>query len=188
MAERGVRISDPRVMRALSHPARIEIVEYLNDTGKAVTATECAEIVGLSPSATSYHLRELRKYGLVEEAPSRGDGRERLWQGAAGGLRIDPEDGGPAAQDAAATLADLYLTRDLERVREWFARRDEEPEPWRHSGTIMGARLLLTADELAELAGRISELVDPYRMRDRQEKAPEGARRVALNLAMFPEG
>ncbi|WP_442933369.1 winged helix-turn-helix domain-containing protein [Micromonospora psammae] len=35
-------------------------------------ATACAEIVGLSPSATSYHLRALAKFGLVEQAPSRG--------------------------------------------------------------------------------------------------------------------
>jgi DNA-binding transcriptional ArsR family regulator len=67
-----MRVTDPQVMRALAHPARIEIVEYLNDTGAAVTATQCAGRVGLSPSATSYHLRELAKYGLVEQAPSRG--------------------------------------------------------------------------------------------------------------------
>jgi DNA-binding transcriptional ArsR family regulator len=187
MVERGVRISDPRVMRALSHPARIEIVEYLNDTGKAVTATECAEIVGLSPSATSYHLRELAKYGLVEQAPSRGDGRERLWQSVSPTLRIDPADGEPAAQQAAAALADLYLTRDLERVREWFARMDEEPEEWRRIGSIHGSRLLVTAEELEGLAAKVSELIDPYRIRGRQENAPEGARRVAFNLAMFPE-
>ena len=79
------RITDPQVMRALAHPARIEIMEYLASTGAGVTATECAEIVGLSPSATSYHLRELAKYGLVEQAPSRGDGRERVWRSASAG-------------------------------------------------------------------------------------------------------
>jgi len=46
MAESGgMRIGDPRVMRALAHPARIEIVEHLNDTGEAVTATEVAVVV-----------------------------------------------------------------------------------------------------------------------------------------------
>lgn len=174
-------------MRALSHPARIEIVEYLNDTGKTVTATECAGIVGLSPSATSYHLRELAKFGLVEQAPSRGDGRERLWQGVAKGLRIDPDDAEPGAQAAARVLADLYLTRDLERAREWFARMDAEPEEWRKVGTIQGARLLVTAVEVEELAAKIAELIEPYKMRDRQGNAPEGARRVAFNQTMFPE-
>src|SRR3954463_16231783 len=96
----GMRIADPRVMRALAHPARIEIVEYLNDTGAAVSATEVAGMVGLSPSATSYHLRELAKYGLVEQAPSRGDGRERLWRSTNSGLRIDADLEQPGARAA----------------------------------------------------------------------------------------
>src|SRR5690349_25088817 len=85
----GARITDARTLRALAHPARIEIVDHLSTTGASVTATECAELVGLSPSATSYHLRELAKYGLVEQAPSRGDGRERLWRAVNASLRIE---------------------------------------------------------------------------------------------------
>src|SRR4051795_13368231 len=85
----GVRISDPTMMRALAHPARIEIVEHLGSSGAVVTATECAGLVGLSPSATSYHLRELAKYGLVEQAPSRGDARERVWRSTNSGFSVD---------------------------------------------------------------------------------------------------
>src|SRR6188474_2788090 len=88
MAE-STRITDPQVMRALAHPARIEIMEHLGSTGAVVTATECAELVGLSPSATSYHLRELAKYGLVEQAPSRGDARERVWRSTSSGFSVD---------------------------------------------------------------------------------------------------
>ncbi|MBX7269503.1 winged helix-turn-helix transcriptional regulator [Micromonospora sp. Llam7] len=72
-----VTISDPRTLRALVHPARLAIMEHLASTEGAVTATECAEAAGLSPSATSYHLRALARFGLVAEAPSRGDARER---------------------------------------------------------------------------------------------------------------
>jgi DNA-binding transcriptional ArsR family regulator len=187
MAERGVRVSDPRVMRALSHPARIEIVEYLNDSGASVTATECASMVGLSPSATSYHLRELAKYGLVEQAPSRGDGRERRWRSVAAGLRIDPDMAEPAANAAARALVELYLHRDLERARDWFSRMEREPEEWKQVGTLRGSRLLITPGELTELIEKITELLDPYQIRERQDSAPEGARRVAFNVAAFPE-
>lgn len=184
----GVRVSDPRVMRALAHPARIEIVEYLNDTGAVVTATEVAGMVGLSPSATSYHLRELAKYGLVEQAPSRGDGRERVWRGATStGLQIDADMAQPGARAAAQALVDLYLNRDLDRMRNWIAKQPQEPKEWADAGTIMGQRLLLTADELQQLNQRIRELTDPYRMRDRQGEAPEGARRVSVSYAAIPE-
>ena len=187
-AERdGMRVADPRVMRALAHPARIEIVEYLNDTGAAVTATEVAGMVGLSPSATSYHLRELAKYGLVEQAPSRGDGRERVWRGATHSLRIDADMDQPGARAASQALVELYLHRDLARVQEWLARQPEESPEWRDAGTIMGQRLLVTPDELKEINQRVHDLVKPYRVRERQADAPAGARRVAVNYAAFPE-
>ncbi|HEX3492804.1 MAG TPA: winged helix-turn-helix domain-containing protein, partial [Streptosporangiaceae bacterium] len=74
-----VPVPEIAVMRALAHPARLGLLEHLAETGPA-TATECAEVVGQSPSAVSYHLRVLARAGLVETAPGRGDGRERLWR------------------------------------------------------------------------------------------------------------
>jgi Helix-turn-helix domain len=48
---------------------------------RPATATECAEIAGLSPSACSYHLRTLARHGFVEEdRASAADGRERPWR------------------------------------------------------------------------------------------------------------
>jgi DNA-binding transcriptional ArsR family regulator len=88
MTQSRATITDPQVMRAMAHPARIEIMEHLASTGAGVTATEMAALVGLSPSATSYHLRELAKYGLVEQAPSRGDARERVWRGTSSGWNL----------------------------------------------------------------------------------------------------
>src|SRR5580704_15082466 len=61
-----VRLTDPKMMRALAHPARIAIWTHIALRG-SVTATECAEVAGLSPSACSYHLRTLAKYGFIEE-------------------------------------------------------------------------------------------------------------------------
>ena len=55
--ETPVEISDPRALRALAHPARLAILQHLVLDGPA-TATECAEVAGLSPSACSYHLRQ----------------------------------------------------------------------------------------------------------------------------------
>lgn len=183
----GLRVTDPRVMRALAHPARIEIVEYLNDTGAAVTATEAAEMVGLSPSATSYHLRELAKYGLVEQAPSRGDGRERIWRGTGNGVRIDPDLDQPEALAASRELVALYLGRDLARMQEWWAQAELEPAEWRDASTILGQRLLITVDELRELNQQVHALLERYKLRERKDDAPEGARQVRVNYAAFPD-
>jgi len=61
----NIRISDPRALKALAHPARNKILERLQVYGQA-TATECAAVAGMSPSACSYHRRLLQRYGFVE--------------------------------------------------------------------------------------------------------------------------
>ena len=66
-----VVITDPRAIRALAHPARQRIIDELY-SGRVLTATECAELAGLTPSATSYHLRALERWGIVERAESLG--------------------------------------------------------------------------------------------------------------------
>src|SRR5262245_60344259 len=105
-------VRDPKVMRAMAHPARIAILQYLGD-GAEATATECADISGLSPSATSYHLRALAKVGLVEDAPSRGDGRERVWRTSIHGFTLDVEDPNvPDAMPAALAVVDVVMQRD----------------------------------------------------------------------------
>src|SRR5262245_4751732 len=78
--DENTTIGDAAVLRALAHPARLALLEHLSQRVEGATATECAAVVGLSPSATSYHLRALAKVGMIREAPGRGDGRERIWQ------------------------------------------------------------------------------------------------------------
>jgi DNA-binding transcriptional ArsR family regulator len=185
--ERGNRrITDPQVMRALAHPARIEIMEHLGSTGAVITATECARLVGLSPSATSYHLRELAKYGLVEHAPSRGDGRERVWRSTDPSFSLDGDVEEPEAWAAESALVDAYLTRDFARLRQWWAGMHEEPKQWRDASALMNQMLLVTADELSEVSDKIREVLAPYQRRTRLADPPEGARTVAVQYAAFP--
>src|SRR3954452_18174881 len=97
-------LHDPRALRALAHPARLDILERLNSDGPA-TATECAEVVGLSPSACSYHLRALARWGLVEEADST-DRRERRWRSRGPVVFGDHLD--PRRADVAAGAGPLH--------------------------------------------------------------------------------
>ena len=182
------RITDPKVMRALAHPARIAIVEHLGSTGAVVTATECAGLVGLSPSATSYHLRELARYGLVEQAPSRGDARERVWRSTNAGFNVDGDLDEPETRASQQALIDVYLNRDFARLRDAVGRLHEEPKAWREATTLLGPMLLLTAEELTEVNRRVKEVLDPYRRRERMDGAPEDARPVAVHYAAFPVG
>jgi DNA-binding transcriptional ArsR family regulator len=180
-------IKDAALMRALSHPARISIIEHLGQV-EAATATECAEVVGLSPSATSYHLRALARAGLVEEAPGRGDGRERVWRTALHGytVRLD-QDADPEAKQAERELIETFLTWEDTRVRQAVARADQEPEEWFEASFFSEASLVMTAAELKRLGEDLQEIVRPYRRRTRTDP-PEGARPVALQFRGFPTG
>lgn len=184
--QRRVTISDPQVMRALAHPARMAIMEHLSTVEGGATATECAEIAGLSPSATSYHLRELAKFGLIEEAPSRGDARERVWQAFSPSYYVESgPDADPDARAAEAALVEAHMARDSQRVRDWLRRAPDEPREWHEAAWLSDSLLLLTAEELGELNNKIHGLIEPYRRRVRTNP-PEGARSVAMQYRALP--
>ena len=78
--ESGLRqVTDARTMRALAHPVRIALIEALS-AGGAMTATEVAELIGESPTTCSFHLRQLAKYGFVEDSQETRPGRSRPWR------------------------------------------------------------------------------------------------------------
>ncbi|WP_319459712.1 winged helix-turn-helix domain-containing protein [Micromonospora sp. RTP1Z1] len=185
--QRRVTISDPQVMRALAHPARLAIMEHLSSLEGGATATECAEIAGLSPSATSYHLRALAKFGLIEPAPSRGDARERVWRSFSPSYSVESgQAADPDARDAELALVEAHLARDSQRTREWIRRAPDEPTEWYHAAWFSDTLLLLTAAELAGLNEAIHELMGPYRRRLRVADPPEGARTVAVQYRTLP--
>ena len=71
---RTVELNDPRALRALAHPVRLSLVSLLRRAGP-LTATQAGERIGESATTCSFHLRQLARYGLVEEA---GGGRGRV--------------------------------------------------------------------------------------------------------------
>ena len=77
---RSVRLSDPRALRGYAHPTRMALVALLRRDGPQ-TATQAARAIGESVASCSFHLRQLAKYGLVEEAGGRG--REKPWRATA---------------------------------------------------------------------------------------------------------
>src|SRR3954451_16877902 len=116
-AEDRRHITGVRTMRALANPLRYRILGHLMEHGPQ-TASQCAEVVGATPSNCSYHLRELARYGLVERvdagagrrgasrAAAGGDGRERPWRATASGFDFGrAEDLRPAASTAAQAVA-----------------------------------------------------------------------------------
>jgi DNA-binding transcriptional ArsR family regulator len=166
-----LEITDPRAMRALAHPVRLDLLATLGSGPK--TATECAEVVGDSPQSCSYHLRTLAKYGFVERAEA-SNGKERPWQKVARGLHWS----GGADTDASRALAGTFLARDFRLLREYLAApSDDWPEPM-----YTQAVLRLTPAEAKKLGAAIFALLEPY-FANVRETAPADA--VDVSWASF---
>lgn len=157
------------------HPVRIALLDLLAEIG-TVTSTEAAQRLGYSSGLCSFHLRQLARHGLIEEAPRR-DGRARPWQ-----LRWES----PGTPDTSAPEEFETLARGLEdeSYQHWLAHRTQAPAQWRHDESFSTV-LHLTPEEMTELATAIRGLLAAYR--DREPAArPADAMAVAAVTRLFP--
>ncbi len=177
-----MEITDPQALRAMAHPLRLDLIELLTVVGPA-TAAECARQLGSSQASCSYHLRQLAKYGFVEQADDRGDARERPWQLTDLEQRWSTASGDPAAEE----LERVFVQREADRILAYQAGADDQPEEWRDASFLGGATLPMTSAELTEVRGQLMQVLGPYlaRLSDR-ETWPEQARLVRLYLAGTP--
>jgi DNA-binding transcriptional ArsR family regulator len=184
--QKPVEISDPRALRALAHPARLAILQHLVLDGPA-TATECAEVAGLSPSACSYHLRALARYGFADEDPSGGaDRRHRPWRARYVSMTVGSDPSRPAAVRAASRLLVETVQARFDEVRaDYYDREADFPPEWQQAADSSQDVLHVTPAELEEISASIHEILARNRRLNRQDQPP-GARRVHVMLNLTP--
>ena len=181
-----VKLTDPKMMRALAHPARIAIWEHIGLRGPA-TATECAEVAGLSPSACSYHLRTLARYGFIEEdRASAADGRERPWRARMLAFTHEDRPDEPAATRLASRLLVENLRAAAEETRSrYLDRKSEYPADWQAAAGEEFSVAHVTPDELNELRAKVQDVLNAYVRLDPAERST-GALPVEVMLDLFP--
>lgn len=181
----AIRLTDPRALRAYAHPTRLALVGALRSEGP-LTATRAGELIGESPASCSFHLRQLAKYGLVEEVDSPG-GRERPWRATALYTQLPKVADTPQQADASRLLYRVLAERYFDGVLRWLMRRGAEPKAWQKAAQFGDEMLYLTPEELAELRRRIDALLESYRPRTAQPaRRPPGARLVTFLRLAFP--
>jgi DNA-binding MarR family transcriptional regulator len=152
------------------------------------TASQLASRLGESSGATSYHLRQLAAHGFVEDAPDRGKGRERWWQSAHQGTRMDESlmnDPDPTVRGAVAVYLHEVATFHATEVSTWIGTQHDWPTAWTESSDISDYTLRLTPELTAELGGKLNELIESYRPLAVDEDTP-GSARVRLHTHVFP--
>jgi DNA-binding transcriptional ArsR family regulator len=175
------RFENPRSIRALAHPARLAIIDALT-TGEELTATQCAELTGLSPSATAYHLKLLERYGLAETAALRPDRRERPWRATGRQIQTDLDGSTPGGASAVAAVVAAHVDMTRAIAVEFTAAGPAEPEEWRDAAVLNNADLWLTVEEFQRVGEELAAVIAPYRRRTR----PAGSRQVRVMNVVVP--
>ena len=175
-AKKAGTISDPVRIRAVAHPLRLALLDFLDRVPEG-TATECAAATGASVASCSYHLRILAKNGFIEQVPR--PGREKPWRTlyASRNHSIDPAL--PGSQHALAALSGVLVEQQFARIMDWVQSSPALPASDLEPASIVSSTFYATPEEVIELRQAVAGLLDQYLPRRTDPSLrPEGAREV----------
>jgi DNA-binding transcriptional ArsR family regulator len=171
------------MLRGIAHPGRNRILEELSAGGPA-RAADLAGRLDIPANQASFHLRQLAKYGLVEEAPELArDGRDRVWRMIhEAGLSVNLDD----LKDQPGGQAAIAVFR-----RQWSAEAHASIERAEHAVRVPDSTVAvsmsavrLTKAEAKELAGDLNELIDAWRIKGQRQRS--GARTYEVLWVVQP--
>ncbi|WP_353816658.1 ArsR/SmtB family transcription factor [Agromyces sp. SYSU T00266] len=175
-------------LKSLAHPLRVQIYDELSTYGP-LTASGLAERLGESSGATSYHLRQLAKAGLVQEIEGRGKGRERWWERRPGSIAIpDARSLPPGSADRLAVklVEDEWFRSREQNFREFLTTGEEVfGSDWLDIATSDTINLKLTPDQLHGLVTDIDVVLKRYIDAYKRSPSP-GSRPVQIHVNAFP--
>lgn len=180
------RILDAGAVKALAHPLRFQMLELLVEHGPA-TASGLGRILGENSGSTSYHLRQLEKHGLIEEATEVGNARDRYWRAAEGGwtLRgfelLQRED----TSEAASALLDEVVRARVERLQRWHREGHRWGEDWVDATLEATGRMRLSRDQLSAMTAELMAVMDRFRDEQQPDDAP-GTATITVQVEAFP--
>lgn len=162
------RITESKVLAAMSHPLRRRLMDVLKVYGPS-NATVVAGRTGQTVANVSHHLRVLDTAGLIEEAPELArTGRERWWRLVSSALQWSEVDF--ADDPAGAVVAEAALSLNLEHhvnlVRAWWAAGGEARARWQDASFSTDKWVHVTPDELAELSTQMIGLLERWAARE----------------------
>jgi DNA-binding transcriptional ArsR family regulator len=154
-----MEISDPRAIRALAHPLRLDLLQLLGASGPA-TAAQCGRVLGVSQASCSFHLRQLAKYGFVQDAGPGRDRRERQWRITSPRLSVRSGTGGDAA--VQQELARLVVQHEMQAILKYSQRPDGTDPEWQRKAGVVTGMAVLSPDEAAAVKEQWIALLAPY--------------------------
>jgi DNA-binding transcriptional ArsR family regulator len=180
-------LDDPVAIRALAHPLRHSIMSIIGRLGRATTADVAREL-DISHGLASHHLRQLAKYGFVEQVAGK-DHRERPWRMVSTSYNWTGATATAEGSGAVDVLEQFFAEQALESFVDWQQRRGSWPEAWRQHTGVGQSNVYLTLPELAELTEAVEALLLRYineRPIDDVASRPPGSVPVSFTLFAIP--
>lgn len=186
MAPTRKQISDVNTLRALAHPLRVRLLGALRLDGPA-TASELGRRFGESSGSTSYHLRQLERFGFVVEDDEQPSRRERRWRAAHDVTSFRPADflEQAAGREALEVMDKEWLRFLVDTVQAWNRERDNWPREWVEAADRSDLLMRLRPGDLAQLSQELLDVARRWAGNQRSEDDPE-ARQVIVNILTTP--
>lgn len=176
-------IRDAETLRAIAHPLRMKLLGRLRAEGPA-TASELGRVFGESSGSTSYHLRQLERYGFVVDDDEQSYKRERRWKAAHDLTSFQPsllEDGGGELMGVVNRQMADHLFRNVRAYLD-----ADFHGPWKDSFGSSDYFLRLTAQDAQRLGEEMGELVERYVANNRPADDAE-ARALSVHALILPQ-
>ncbi|GAA1452817.1 ArsR/SmtB family transcription factor [Nocardiopsis tropica] len=185
---------DAQALRGLAHPLRARLLDELTFDGPA-TATILGRRLGESSGSTSYHLRQLSRYGFIEADPGRSGGRERWWRIRPGGWRMRGHEflGNPETRTVAETVLGRYYQEREARFREWTAsvwrsEQSADVRRWKDASFDSVTTVRMTPEESREFGRALTDFLRAFaaRYQGRTSESHPDTENVELQTNLFP--
>lgn len=183
-------VHDTETLKAVAHPIRSKILGLLRYEGPA-TASQLGRRLDESSGSTSYHLRQLAKYGFVEEDPDQPNRRDKRWRAAhpVTAWRRAELSGDPEWRQTSDALTRRQLLKAVDQFQRWSAGEERFDPRWHSTGGMFDYVLRLTPSQLAALDTELMAVYDRYRTDPPPAEPDEPVRHVAVyqQLLAFEE-
>jgi DNA-binding transcriptional ArsR family regulator len=166
-------IRDAETLRAMAHPLRAQLFYELFARGTA-RAADLARDLEVPANQVSFHLRQMAKYGLIEEAPEHArDRRDRVWR--------------PASEQGFDIAPDLTSTRGYREAGRRHAHHVLDEYLSRGSKGVYRSHdvsMWLTDAEAEQMANEVAELLMKWTERG-QHKSKQSTRRKTYLTMLY---
>ncbi len=175
------QVHDPTVLRAIAHPVRNRILGELSAQGP-LRAADLSTELGIPANQASFHLRQLAKYGVVEEAVGEGrDRRDRVWRLVDDtGLNLDL--GALAKLPGGQAATTVFRSQSAAWAHALVDAAYAGTKPEGAHRAIVDQTVRLTTEEARELATELGDVLQRWTERTRGR---DPGRRTYSTLAIL---